>query len=61
MSADNLQNEDFIKFCERINATVGFSSIEVLYAWYFNTFDINANQTKVNTNKSSKNEISKTK
>jgi hypothetical protein len=44
MDETKLQDAGFIAFCELVNTTLGASSIEVLYAWYFNTF----NSTKPN-------------
>jgi hypothetical protein len=63
MDAEKLQKESFTKFCELVNDTVGFSTIEVLYAWFYNTFQIKPETDNAipKPNKNSKNEISKTK
>jgi len=62
MNAENLQDPQFIKFCSLVKETTGESSIEVLYSWYFDTFDLKSMQTKATSNKTTKqNEISKTK
>ena len=62
MDAENLNDPSFIKFCNLVKDTTGESSTEVLYAWYFNTFDLQAPTTKPTTTKTTKqNEISKTK
>ena len=47
MDESKIKDPGFIAFCELVNATLGASSTEVLYAWYFNTF----NSTKPNKKK----------
>jgi hypothetical protein len=49
---EQINDEPFLLFCETVTKNVGAASIEVLHAWFYNTF---------NTNKTTKNEISKTK
>jgi outer membrane biosynthesis protein TonB len=38
LQPEKLEDAQFIKFCDFIKTTVGESSTEVLYAWYFNVF-----------------------
>lgn len=62
MNEENLNDDGFVKFCDLIKQTLGESSTEVLYAWYFNTFDIETLTLKQTTTKTTKqNETSKTK
>jgi len=39
MDESKLKDAGFIAFCELVTTTLGTSSTEVLYAWYFNTFN----------------------
>lgn len=40
MEEKKLKDTNFLKFCTLIKETLGESSIEVLYSWYYNTFDV---------------------
>jgi len=62
MDAEKLKDKGFIKFCELVKLTLGESSTEVLYSWYYDTFDLKTLTPKQTTTKPTKqNEISKTK
>ncbi len=39
MDESKLKDAGFIAFCELVTTTLGAASTEVLYAWYFNTFN----------------------
>jgi hypothetical protein len=59
MSEENLQDDGFIKFCDLVKTTLGESSTEVLYAWYYDTFNLKETKTVQPTNK--KDESTKSK
>jgi len=40
MDEKNLNDKGFIKFCDLVKQTFGEASDEVLYARYFDTFDL---------------------
>ena len=40
METEKLQDKGFVKFCDVVKFNLGEASTEVLYAWYFNTFDL---------------------
>jgi hypothetical protein len=39
MDESKLKDAGFIAFCKLVTTTLGAASTEVLYAWYFNTFN----------------------
>ena len=43
---EKLTAPEFTKFCELVKNNLGEASTEVLYAWYYNTFDTNQKTKK---------------
>ena len=52
MDETKLKDAGFVAFTEMVNSTVGSASIEVLYAWYYNTFTFNQKSNKKSNNES---------
>jgi hypothetical protein len=50
MEETKLNDAGFIAFTEMVVSTVGTASIEVLYAWYYNTFTFNQKSNKKSNN-----------
>lgn len=40
MDAKKLINPKFVAFCRVVSSKLGQAEPEVLYAWYYNTFDV---------------------
>lgn len=59
METEKLNDNGFIKFCDLVKSSLGESSTEVLYAWYFDTFNIKELKAVQPTNK--KDESTKSK
>ena len=47
---EQITDEAFLNFCENINKNVGPASIEVLHAWFFNTFSTTKSKLKKDEN-----------
>jgi hypothetical protein len=39
MSQEQSQDTKFLAFCQRVKTQLGEASDEILFAWYFNTFE----------------------
>lgn len=54
MFEEQIQEPDFVKFCELVKKQLGEASTEVLHAWYFDTFNLKEQtKTQTTTNKKS--------
>ena len=40
MDARKLNSKKFLAFCRVVSNKLGQADIEVLYSWYYNTFDV---------------------
>lgn len=55
MEKKKLKSPEFAAFCRVVSNKLGNSETEVLYAWFYNTFDVKAEtdaelKTQTNTN-----------
>lgn len=46
---EQIRDEPFLLFCETVNKNIGAASIEVLHAWFYNTFNTKSKPKKDET------------
>lgn len=49
MDAEKLNAKNFRAFCQKISDKLGQAETEVLYAWFYNTFDVKSHQAETET------------
>lgn len=56
MNQDKATAPDFIAFCERVKKELGEASDEILFAWYYDTFQTETTKPAANGKKSANDE-----
>lgn len=56
MDEDKLTAPGFLSFCTRVKNELGEASDEILFAWYYDTFQTQTNQPAVTGKKTANNE-----
>lgn len=46
---EQIRDEPFLLFCTTVNKNIGAASIEVLHAWFYNTFNTKSKPKKDET------------